>query len=681
MDDIELIEREYQNYRKSLNKDKNLSSKTLKQYWNDIIAVCQFIDTTISEMYEDENSYNSSIKKLTNYINKKGLQEGTLTSYKSDCKNFYDFWQQYNVSYYWVNQGQEYSNNKNFIQAPDDNIEGHKLVQEIKKGDKILSYVRAQGGVFRELTAISLPERISNQIGTTTYYYRVQVEENSLPKPLSLSDIKNLNIDLSQIKNENIPWNEDYKSLKQKRYLIKISPYLYYTIKNGENIKMKGQQVIMKNTNKVQPLNQILYGPPGTGKTYNTVVKAMEILDNERYQEYEKLELSEKQDFYKNTLEPEFNRIKNEENRVEFVTFHQSYSYEEFVEGIKPYISEWGNTDNEEVRYIGEDGIFKRLCKKASSNLLKCNNNVKQISFEDVFNIFKEKYPEGSDCKNLLTLSYKDDDNLIYHFGSQLQDRKIDLSKIKQLFTANEQYENSTDFNKEYDGNVALKGYYHTFYKELITLKNALEEQNQISSTTNSDYIVNPNAPKYILIIDEINRGDVSKIFGELITLIEEDKRIGNPHQMKVTLPYSKESFGVPNNVYIIGTMNTADRSIALLDTALRRRFDFEEMMPKPELLKGKAVNNINLQTLLEKINQRITAQYDRDHQIGHSYLMGVETKEQLERAYKNRILPLLNEYFYNESKTVAEILNCTENDLKKLDAIEILKKAQNDSK
>lgn len=431
------------------------------------------------------------------------------------------------------------------------------------------------------------------------------------------------------------------------------------------------------------PLNQILYGPPGTGKTYNTVVKAMEILNNELYLEYEKLEFSEKQDFYKNKLEPEFNRIKNEEKRIEFVTFHQSYSYEEFVEGIKPYISEWGNSDNEEVRYIGEDGIFKRICKRASKKLytLKNNEDAKQISFEDVFDIFKEKYPEDSDFEKLLKLSYKDKHNLIYHFGSQSQDRKIDLLKIKKMFTANKQYENAIYFNKEYDGNTALKGYHHTFYKELMMIKNALEEQNQISRETDSEYIIDPNAPKYVLIIDEINRGDVSKIFGELITLIEEDKRIGHEHQIKVLLPYSKESFGVPKNVYIIGTMNTADRSIALLDTALRRRFDFEEMMPKPELLTGKTVEYINLQTLLEKINQRITAQYDRDHQIGHSYFMGVETKEQLERAYKNRILPLLNEYFYDESKTVAAILNCTENELKELDILAILDKAQHDSK
>lgn len=206
-----------------------------------------------------------------------------------------------------------------------------------------------------------------------------------------------------------------------------------------------------------------------------------------------------------------------------------------------------------------------------------------------------------------------------------------------------------------------------------MSLKDVLDivdEQEQVTSYKDND-------KPYILIIDEINRGDVSKIFGELITLIEGDKRIGNKYQMKITLPYSKETFGVPNNLYIIGTMNTADRSIALLDTALRRRFDFEEIMPRPELLGGKVVEGINLQTLLTRINERITNKYDRDHQIGHSYLMGVNTKEQLERAYKNRILPLLNEYFYNESKTVAEILNCSEDELKTSDFISILGKAQ----
>ena len=417
------------------------------------------------------------------------------------------------------------------------------------------------------------------------------------------------------------------------------------------------------------PLNQILYGPPGTGKTYNTVLKAMSIIDNAEYKDVSEEQYS--------ALKARFDELK-QAGQIEFVTFHQSYSYEEFVEGIKPRIPEWDSETNTEICYIGSNGIFKDICKKATKNLYKLvnSNGMQPVSFNEVLDIFKENYPEGSDFENLLNISY-DSANLIYHFGKQDQDRRIDLSRIEQLFNLNKQYRTAADFNKEYGGNVSLKGYYHTFYKELMNIKEAIEDEKQISIENNEEYVVNLEAPKYVFIIDEINRGDISKIFGELITLIEEDKRIGNKYQMKITLPYSKETFGVPNNLYIIGTMNTADRSIALLDTALRRRFDFEEIMPRPELLRGKVVEGINLQTLLTRINERITNKYDRDHQIGHSYLMGVNTKEQLERAYKNRILPLLNEYFYNESKTVAEVLNCNEDELKNGNFITILGKVQ----
>lgn len=229
--------------------------------------------------------------------------------------------------------------------------------------------------------------------------------------------------------------------------------------------------------------------------------------------------------------------------------------------------------------------------------------------------------------------------------------------------------------NDKFFSQQSIYGYFSSRKKGQPNYNPALktDELNKIITGEINNEVSKP----YILIIDEINRGDVSKIFGELITLIEEDKRIGNKHQMEITLPYSKELFGVPNNLYIIGTMNTADRSIALLDTALRRRFYFEEIMPRPELLNNKVIGNINMQTLLAKINERITNKYDRDHQIGHSYLMGIDTIYQLERAYKNRILPLLNEYFYNDSKTIAEILNCTEEDLKIGDFVSILGKAQ----
>lgn len=160
----------------------------------------------------------------------------------------------------------------------------------------------------------------------------------------------------------------------------------------------------------------------------------------------------------------------------------------------------------------------------------------------------------------------------------------------------------------------------------------------------------------FVLIIDEINRGNIAKIFGELITLIEDSRRLGKEDATEVTLPYSNESFGVPENLYLIGTMNTADRSIQLLDTALRRRFDFVEMMPKPELISDN-VEGVNCKRMLEEMNKRITALLDRERQIGHTYLLDVDTMEKLSYAFQNKIFPLLQEYFFDDWSKIRAVL------------------------
>lgn len=575
------------------------------------------------------------------------------------------------------------------------------------------------------------------------YVYDVVYKSNQsyLQYGKKIENLDNVILNLTNKQIYEIQNSEELSSLLFQ--LKKISEWQDYNHKNGNGIpyailnthyrKFIQNNIVKDNSMKqeanfaqekiYQPLNQILYGPPGTGKTYNTVLKAMSIIDNTEYKNVSEEQYS--------ALKTRFDELK-QAGQIEFVTFHQSYSYEEFVEGIKPYIPEWGTIDNADVKYIGENGIFKEICKNARQ--IKTDKTSHKIDFSKT-RIFKMSL--GANWKNetediynycltnnVVALGWGDDEdfsscntseefrNLDSTWGAKAVEifknwmRVGDIilisngnSNIKAIAQITGEYEYHNDreirycqfrnvnwlYNgddipvaKFYDKKLSQQAIYGFYNKD----KEGKDDYNSSINTNVLNEIITGNINSaeekpYILIIDEINRGDVSKIFGELITLIEEDKRIGNKYQMKTILPYSKESFGVPNNLYIIGTMNTADRSIALLDTALRRRFDFEEIMPRPELLGGKVVEGINLQTLLTRINERITNKYDRDHQIGHSYLMGVNTKEQLERAYKNRILPLLNEYFYNESKTVAEILNCSEDELKTSDFISILGKAQ----
>ena len=299
--------------------------------------------------------------------------------------------------------------------------------------------------------------------------------------------------------------------------------------------------------------NVIFYGPPGTGKTYTTAKRAVAICD--------KIAEEDLTDYTE--VMKRYNELK-EKNRIEFITFHQSYGYEEFIEGIKPKVlnedDELDSENSQEIKYEIVDGIFKKFCDEARKAQDKENN-------------------------------------------------------------------------------------------------------------------------EYVFIIDEINRGNISKIFGELITLIETTKRSGKKECISTKLPYSTEKFTVPDNVYIIGTMNTADRSIALMDTALRRRFKFEEMLPDYDLLKDIFVEDegvkVNIGAMLKVINERIEYLYDREHTIGHAVFLELKESnniDKLENIFKKSVIPLLQEYFYEDYEKIRIVLgdNAKDEDEQFISAVSI---------
>lgn len=335
----------------------------------------------------------------------------------------------------------------------------------------------------------------------------------------------------------------EYEIAKAIRDLM---PYYDFVVNNGKPEKseeMKEQEQMINELtlaaqNELQhyPRNLILYGPPGTGKTYNSVIYAVSICEKRPVGKIKQEDYSEILKRY---------REYTEEGRIAFTTFHQSYGYEEFIEGIKPRLSDDNNENNKSLDYILEDGIFKKFCL-----------NAKDISL---------------------------------------------------------------------------------------------------------------NRPR-VFIIDEINRGNISKIFGELITLIEEPKREGSLEEMHAILPYSKQEFAVPNNVYILGTMNTADRSIALMDTAIRRRFDFEEMLPDTGVLRSLGIDKISfdgqdkldLSQMLDTMNKRIAYLYDREHTIGHAFFAKLANNQNIEtlaEIFKKKIIPLLQEYFYDDYEKIQLVL------------------------
>jgi len=394
--------------------------------------------------------------------------------------------------------------------------------------------------------------------------------------------------------------------------------------------KQKKQQTkeLMDEVMNQQPLNRILFGAAGTGKTYSTINHALAILEEE---DLTVIENQEEQPNGRKTLKDRFDKFKNE-GRIKFVTFHQSFSYEDFVEGIRAETDDTGK-----LTYDVQAGVFKEICKRAV---------FKQVSEIDIDKTIDEFVKEIS------------------------QNEKVLETKTGVEFTV---------FNSSGKGGISVRT---TTQNEIVLSKKAIKNylldpsenirSNQAYAWAVARYIkskldekisdnTDAKLKSFVLIIDEINRGNISRIFGELITLIEDSKRQGAEEELSVTLPYSKEEFSVPSNVYIIGTMNSSDRSLTGLDIALRRRFTFIEMPPKPELLNEIEVEGLNIGELLKVINQRIEVLLDRDHCIGHANFMSLKkdcTREHLAAIFKQKIIPQLQEYFFDDWAKINMVLN-----------------------
>lgn len=452
-----------------------------------------------------------------------------------------------------------------------------------------------------------------------------------------------------------------------------------------------------------QELNQILFGPPGTGKTYATINHALDILDPEFLAE----SVGEDKDS-RERLKARFDQLVKDE-RVRFVTFHQSFSYEDFVEGLR------ADSDGEggQLEYRVEPGVFKQLCDDARTrgdqveSGIRDNPQIWKISINGTGASATKTYclehgearigwGETGDLSESQERSsyYKSlgsgDRGTLEYFSEQMAVGDILLcihsaDQIGAIGVVSGDYRYEAKVPAGVIGNYQHVRPVRWLYRDVnlsilplndnrqFTLKTVyamtrfswadllgyLQQQGiqpeELAATTGAE------RKPYVLIIDEINRGNISRIFGELITLIEPSKREGACEALSLKLPYSKKPFSVPDNVYLIGTMNTADRSLAGLDIALRRRFTFREMPPRPELLDKVVVAGVNIGQLLRVMNQRIEVLLDRVHCLGHAYFMPLENDPSLARMeliFRNQVLPLLQEYFFEDWQRIQWVLN-----------------------
>lgn len=491
-----------------------------------------------------------------------------------------------------------------------------------------------------------------------------------------------------------------------------------YLNQGSESTSNIGANTPMENNNekvKSAPLNQIIYGPPGTGKTYSTTEEAVRITEPTWYDETRSSITNGQQ--FRDALKEKYDSLV-EQGRIAFTTFHQSFSYEDFVEGIRAITDE----DSGTIRYEVVDGVFKQLCtsatvevqNKADESISLNGRRVWKMSLGDTQGNEEHIFDECLDSNYVLLGWGQDIDfsgcrnrqevksRLETHFEKAIDKNNYEITSVNQfkneikigdlvvVSDGNHKFRAIAEVTGDYEflsteDRVGyqqlrrvkwLRQYSPSLPRERL-FKKALSQMTlyqlrpkTIDMSKLSALLSQPGAKDgehrpHVLIIDEINRGNLSRIFGELITLIEPDKRKCGEDQRTAILPYSKEPFSVPDNLFIIGTMNTADKSLAQIDLALRRRFEFIELLPKPQLLGDLTVFNTKVSDILDVINQRIEVLLDRDHLIGHSHffaLIGLtsatEKEELLGTIFEKRIIPLLQEYFFSDWERISWVLN-----------------------
>src|ERR1035437_9046368 len=572
------------------------------------------------------------------------------------------------LSLEWLDAGEDYKNISDFGKGK---MSISRWVKSLKEGDLIVVMDKYKYyGIAIAKSAYEFDENIENIDGEFWSTIKVEfIHELEIPINHNLG-ISHTN-PATFFELEGVGFNEraTFKFIEKTfpEVLIKLENYI-------STSKPLGGAIDKINSPKNNYMNSILYGPPGTGKTFHSISHSVAIVENKNIESI----ILEERELVKNRFDQYI-----KDGQIVFSTFHQSLSYEDFIEGIKPIEP---SSEDEELTYAVEDGIFKRLCTEAAFSFVQKNTTTeteKVLDFSTEYDRFVDMVNERFSKGDKTELETRSGGNVYIESISQKNNiwvRHIDgnrtytvskkrLSKISQAFPELSEVTNINDqFRVEIGGSNssaywavlnAIRKQPAATSKETKTISEKEysydDKKEIIESLKNDDYKIE-NPKKFVLIIDEINRGNVSQIFGELITLIEDDKRLGKDEALRATLPYSKECFGVPCNLSIIGTMNTADRSVEALDTALRRRFAFVHTIPDPAKLEP-TKDGINLNNLLTAINNRLTVLLDKDHTIGHAWLWSVKNINDLRNIFKIKILPLLQEFFYNDYEKIGLVL------------------------